>query len=193
MPTIASQLETRFRAAIAAAFGFDADPLIAVAQNEKFGDYQSNAAMGLAKQRAERTGQKTNPRQVAEQIKAKLDLGEMVSEITIAVPGFINVRLNPQWLAKQLEKVAADDRLGVEPAANPQTVVVDLSGPNLAKELHVGHLRSTIIGDAIARVLEFLRHRVIRQNHVGDWGTQFGMLIAHLRTQSGADAGGARI
>ena len=180
MPTIIHQLETAFRQAIRSALNVDADPILTVSQNEKFGDYQSNAAMGLAKQ------VKSNPRQVAEQIKAKLDLGPMASEVSIAGPGFINVRLNPSWLAKQVETAAKDTRAGVPLAVSPQTVVVDLSGPNMAKELHVGHLRSTIIGDAIARVLEFLGHRVIRQNHIGDWGTQFGMLIAHLKSQPGA-------
>jgi arginyl-tRNA synthetase len=189
MPTIQSQLDTAFRAAIRAAYDLDADPLVGVAQNEKFGDYQANAAMGLAKQVAEQTGQKVNPRQVAEQIKAKLDLGEMASEVTIAGPGFINVRLNPTWLAKQLERVGSDERLGVAPRGTPQTVVVDYSGPNVAKQMHVGHLRSTIIGDAISRVLEFERDQVIRQNHIGDWGTQFGMLIAFLNwTGIGSDA-----
>src|SRR6478609_7682177 len=105
MQTIASQLETAFRTAIRGAFGIDADPLIGPAQNEKFGDYQSNVAMGLAKQVAERTGQKTNPRAVAEQIKAKLDLGDMAAEISIAGPGFINVRLSPAWLARQLQVI----------------------------------------------------------------------------------------
>ena len=189
MQSIAAQLDAAFRNAIRDAWDIDADPLVAPAQNERFGDYQSNAAMGLAKLVAERTGQKTNPRQIAEQIVAKLDLGEMVSENpTIAGPGFINVRLSPAWLAKQLNRIAGDERLGVEPVESPQTVVIDLSGPNVAKELHVGHLRSTIIGDAIARVMEFLGHKVIRQNHLGDWGTQFGMLIAHLRSQGGAES-----
>ena len=182
MPTIASQLDRAFRAAIAAAFGFDADPLIAVAQNEKFGDYQSNAAMGLAKELAERTGQKTNPRQVAEQIKAKLDLGEMASEVTIAGPGFINVRLSPQWLGRQIERIAGNERLGVEKTPEAETVVVDYSGPNIAKEMHVGHLRSTIIGDSVSRVLEFRGDRVVRQNHIGDWGTQFGKVILAIWT-----------
>ncbi|HYO11301.1 MAG TPA: arginine--tRNA ligase [Tepidisphaeraceae bacterium] len=185
MPTILSQLDAAFRNAIRAAFGVDAEPILVPSQNEKFGDYQSNAAMGLAKQLGQQAGQKANPRQVAEQIKAKLDLGGMASEISIAGPGFINVRLNPAWLAKQLQAAAAEPRLGIPLAAPPQTIVVDLSGPNVAKELHVGHLRSTIIGDAIARVLEFLGHRVIRQNHLGDWGTQFGMLITHLRSTTG--------
>src|SRR5688572_23151573 len=181
MQTITAQLDAHFRTAINAAVGFDADPLIGPSQNEKFGDYQSNAAMGLGKQVAERTGQKTNPRAVAEQIKAKLALGEMADEISIAGPGFINVKLSPAWLATQLAAAGKDERLGVEPVAQPQTVVVDYSGPNIAKELHVGHLRSTIIGDAISRVIEFQGHRVIRQNHIGDWGTQFGMLIANLQ------------
>jgi arginyl-tRNA synthetase len=190
MATIVQQLDAAFRKAISDAFGFEADPILSVAQNEKFGDYQSNAAMGLAKQVAERTGAKTNPRAVAEQINAKLDLGEMASEVTIAGPGFLNVRLSPQWLAKQLVSLRSDDRLGVPKAQSPQTVVVDYSGVNVAKQMHVGHLRSTNIGDAVARVLEFQGHRIIRQNHIGDWGTQFGMLIAFLKwTGLGSGAG----
>src|SRR3569623_311181 len=114
MATIAAILDTKFRQAIRAAFGVDADPLVGPSQNDKFGDYQSNAAMGLAKVVAERTGQKTNPRQVAEQIKGALDLGEIASEISIAGPGFINVRLSPAWLGQQLAAVAGDERVGVE-------------------------------------------------------------------------------
>jgi len=176
MQTIVSQLDQIFRTAIAAAFGVDADPLIGVSQNEKFGDYQSNAAMGLAKVLAEKTGQKTNPRAVAEQIKAKLDLAGMAEEISIAGPGFINVRLAPAWLAGQLQAIAADDRLGVEKVSEPRRIIVDYSGPNIAKQMHVGHLRSTIIGDSIVRTLAFQGHEVIRQNHVGDWGLQMGMV-----------------
>src|SRR4051794_34079298 len=149
MQTIASQLDAAFRAAIRDAFGLDADPLIGPSQNEKFGDYQSNAAMGLAKQVAERTGQKTNPRQVAEQIKAKLQLGELASEASIAGPGFINVKLNPQFLAGLLQQVGSSDRLGIDKTETPQTVVVDYSAPNIAKEMHVGHIRTTILGDAM--------------------------------------------
>lgn len=191
MQTITAQLEKAFRSAIQQSFGLDADPLIGPSQNEKFGDYQSNAAMSLAKAVAEKTGQKANPRQVAEQIKAKLDLGDRVEEISIAGPGFINVRLKADWLAKQLEAIEADKRVGVEPASRAEIVVVDYSAPNVAKQMHVGHLRSTIIGDALARILEFLGNKVIRQNHIGDWGTQFGMLIAHLK--STAPAGNTRI
>src|SRR5436190_23506108 len=123
MQTIVSQLDHAFRAAIQAAFGVDADPLIGVAQNEKFGDYQSNAAKELAKELGQRTGQKSNPRAVAEQIKAKLAelnlLGDMATEVSIAGPGFVNVRLSPGWLAKQLEAIGRDGRLGVEKAQPP--------------------------------------------------------------------------
>jgi arginyl-tRNA synthetase len=182
--TISAQLDSAFRSAVRAAFGFDADPLIAPSANPQFGDYQSNCAMSLAKDVAQKTGQKTNPRAVAEQIKSHLQLGDLASEVSIAGPGFLNVRLNPRWVAQQLQSIAADDRLGIEKDPHPQTVVVDYSGPNVAKELHVGHLRSTIIGDAVCNVLEFAGEKVIRQNHIGDWGTQFGMLIAHLTDSS---------
>src|SRR6185436_15997944 len=115
MSSIIAQLDTLFRQAIRAAWNVDADPLIAVSGNEKFGDYQSNAAMGLAKTLAEKTGQKQNPRAIAEKIKARLNLGEIASEISIAGPGFINVRLNPAWLATQLASAAASPRLGIDP------------------------------------------------------------------------------
>src|SRR5262245_19678891 len=167
METIQTTLESAFRAAIREAFALEADPLVTPSANPQFGDYQSNAAMGLSKQLAQ-TGQKTNPRQVAEQIKAKLKLGEAASEVSIAGPGFINVKLAPGWLAGRLKQIAADYRLGVPLAAKRVKTVVDYSGPNIAKEMHVGHLRSTIIGDAISRVIEFQGHEVVRQNHIGD-------------------------
>ena len=179
MPTVISQLDAAFRKAIRAAVDLDADPLLTVSQNEKFGDYQSNAAMSLAKQVAEKTGQKTNPRQLAEQIRANLDLGAIAQDISIAGPGFINVRLDPKWLSQQAQEIARDERLGIPLATSRKTqrTVVDYSGPNIAKQMHVGHLRSTIIGDAIARTLAFLGDDVIRQNHLGDWGTQFGRVV----------------
>ena len=180
MPTVLTRLDAAFRTAIRAATGADADPLLSVSATDKFGDYQANAAMGLGKQL------KQPPRAVAEQILAKLDLGELATETSIAGPGFINVRLSPAWLGRQIATVATADRLGVEPVEKPQTVVVDYSGPNVAKQMHVGHLRSTIIGDAIARVLGFRGDHVIRQNHVGDWGTQFGMLIGLLKRTGGS-------
>lgn len=184
METIQNTLETKFKSAIKAAFDIEADPLLTASQNPQFGDYQSNAAMGLAKTLST-SGNKTNPRAVAEQILGKLDLGDMVDQpLTtrdIAGPGFINVKLSTKWLEARCATIASDERLGIPLAAAQKKTVVDYSGPNIAKEMHVGHLRSTIIGDAISRVIEFLGHEVIRQNHIGDWGTQFGMLIAYLR------------
>jgi len=182
MPTIAYELDQAFRTAIREAFDVDTDPLVGASQSDKFGDYQSNAAMGLAKILSDKTGQKSNPRVIAEQIKARVTqaLGNMVTEVTIAGPGFINVRLNPAWVSSKLHEISSDKTLGLTLAPSPQIVVVDYSGPNIAKEMHVGHLRSTIIGDAIANVIETLGHTVIRQNHIGDWGTQFGMLIRYL-------------
>lgn len=179
----------------------DVEPLIQSSQDEKFGDYQCNAAMGLAK----KLGKK--PREVAESIVAELKIDDLCEPPTIAGPGFINFRLKPEFLARQLSAVpspsdpttnppvsplgtggsagigidATTDRIGISATDQPQVVVVDLSSPNLAKEMHVGHLRSTVIGDCVARVLEFMGHEVIRENHVGDWGTQFGMLLAYLR------------
>src|ERR1700683_3503105 len=174
MPTISQTLAARFRSAIQSAFNMDADPLVGPSQTEQFGDYQSNTAMSLAKT----LGQK--PRDVAQKILDKLQLAD-IGQTSIAGPGFINVKLMPVWIAQQLNARAADhDRLGVEKVQDPKTIVVDYSGPNIAKERHVGHLRDTIIGDAISRVLEFQGHTIIRQNHIGDWGTQFGMLIAYL-------------
>lgn len=162
--------------------GSPGSPMTSPSQDEKFGDYQSNAAMGLAK----RLGKK--PREVAEQIIASLQIDDVCEPPEIAGPGFINLRLKPEFLAATLRetpiaavKETSADRVGIAPTPNPEIVVVDLSSPNLAKEMHVGHLRSTVIGDCVARVLEFAGHNVIRENHVGDWGTQFGMLVAYLR------------
>jgi arginyl-tRNA synthetase len=173
MASILSQLDLALRRAIKDAFKLDADPQLNHSQNANFGDYQSNAAMALAKP----LGQK--PRAVADQIKSSLNLGDIASEISVAGPGFINIRLSPTWLAGQLDTIRTDPRVGIETASAPRTIVVDYSGPNIAKEMHVGNLRSTIIGDAISRVLQFQGHAIVRQNHIGDWGTQFGMLIAY--------------
>jgi arginyl-tRNA synthetase len=187
VPTIASQLEAIFQAAIWSAFGIKTDPMIGISQNEKFGDYQCNVAMSLAKAVSAGVGGKTSPRQVAAGIVAHLDLGAITDgPATIAGPGFINIRLSPAWLADQVKSQAGDPNLGVPVAATKQTVVVDYSGPNIAKQMHVGHLRSTIIGDAIANVIEAEQNDVIRQNHIGDWGTQFGMLITHRVLHAGA-------
>lgn len=145
-----------------------------------FGHYQFNGAMALSKVL------KQNPRDIAQKIVDTVELENEVEKLEIAGPGFINIHLKPEWLAQQLQAANADNRLGIE-SEQPQTVVVDYSAPNLAKEMHVGHLRSTIIGDAVAKTLEFLGHKVIRQNHMGDWGTQFGMLLAHLNDKLNAN------
>ncbi|TCL02303.1 arginine--tRNA ligase [Sodalis ligni] len=139
----------------------------------QFGDYQANGVMTVAKKLG------MPPRQLAEKAVALLELEGIADKVDIAGPGFINIFLNRRWLAAQVEAALASPRLNISPVA-PQTLVVDYSAPNVAKEMHVGHLRSTIIGDASVRTLEFLGHNVIRANHVGDWGTQFGMLIAYL-------------
>jgi arginyl-tRNA synthetase len=149
--------------------------------SERFGDYQANAAMALAKS----VGR--NPREVAAAIAERLDVAGVAGPPEVAGPGFLNLRLLPEYLSAAVGALAGDPRLGVGPAERAQTVVVDYSSPNVAKEMHVGHLRSTIIGDAIVRVLEHLGHRVVRQNHLGDWGTNFGMLIEHL-DEVGAEA-----
>ncbi len=163
----------------------DLPALIAPGKKAGFGDYQANCAMGAAKAMG------TNPRELASKIVAALELDGIADKLEIAGPGFINIDLKPEWLGAQIANAQSDSRLKIEQVTNPQTVVIDYSGPNLAKEMHVGHLRSTIIGDALARLLEFQGHKVIRQNHVGDWGTQFGMLIAELEEQLGANGDGS--
>lgn len=155
--------------------------LIAPGKKAGFGDYQANCAMGAAKAMG------TNPRELAAKIVAALDLQGIAEKIEIAGPGFINIDLNPAWLGEQIARAQTNARLNVATVSTPHNIVIDYSGPNLAKEMHVGHLRSTIIGDALARLLEFQGHHVIRQNHVGDWGTQFGMLIAELEEQLGSN------
>lgn len=177
-------LTERFRAAIASAFpeAADADPLLAPSRQAEFGDYQSNAAMSLGK----RVGRP--PRDAAAAIVEKLDLGELAEPVTarsIAGPGFINIRLRGAALARLLAAMDSP-ALGIDPPPEAQTVVVDLCGVNIAKEMHVGHLRATVIGDALARVFERLGYRVIRQNHVGDWGLPIAMVTAKLDAESRA-------
>ncbi len=177
MARLDGMIAARVRDAIVRAFGTehaDTDPLIRPTQDPRFGDFQANVAMGLGK----RLGRK--PREVADALVAALDLGGIAAKPEIAGPGFVNVRLDDDLLARLAAEASRDrDRLGVPSASSPERVVVDYSGPNVAKEMHVGHLRSTVIGDALALTLAFQGHRVVRRNHVGDWGTQFGMLIEH--------------
>lgn len=178
MSSIIEKLSDRFSEALVEAFGSQLtgiDPLVVSASNPKFGDYQSNIALPLAKQLSQ------PPRAIAQQLIDRLKIGDFCETPTIAGPGFINITIQPSYLEDRLSQIQKDSRLGVETAKDPQQIVVDFSSPNIAKEMHVGHLRSTIIGDSIARILEFRGHDVLRLNHVGDWGTQFGMLIAYLR------------
>jgi arginyl-tRNA synthetase len=169
----AEVLTQRVQDALGAAFGdeyAEADPLIRPSQ---FADYQANVAMSLAK----RLGR--SPRDVAATLVEHLDVDDVCEPVEVSGPGFLNLRLRDAWLSGAVDALGADTRLGV-PAQERQVVPIDYSAPNVAKEMHVGHLRTTVVGDALARTLEHLGHDVIRQNHVGDWGTPFGMLIEHL-------------
>lgn len=148
--------------------------MLVPASNPKFGDYQSNVALSLAK----RLGQQ--PRAIAQQIVEKLDVSDLCQLPEVAGPGFINLAVKTSYLETQIKAIQADARLGVAPTANVKRVIVDYPSPNIAKEMHVGHLRPAVIGDCISRILEFVGHEVLRISHVGDWGTPFGMLIAYL-------------
>ncbi|HAY79644.1 MAG TPA: arginine--tRNA ligase [Planctomycetaceae bacterium] len=152
----------------------DVTPLLEMikpAQNPDFGDYQANCAMPLKAQLNK------PPRDIANEIAAQVQLDDFCEPLEVAGPGFINIRLKREWITSQLTSAAADERLGVAAVSDPKTYVIDYSSPNVAKPMHVGHIRSTVIGDALCRTLRFLGHRVISDNHIGDWGTQFGMII----------------
>jgi arginyl-tRNA synthetase len=176
-----TQIELKLQAAVRAVLpeAETAAVLVRPCPDPKFGDYQSNALMALAKAR------KLNPRQLAADVLAKLDVGDLCEKVEIAGAGFLNFRLKPSALAGSLQAAACGEHLFFAKAAQPRTVVIDFSSPNVAKPMHVGHIRSTILGDCLARTLRLLGHRVITDNHIGDWGTQFGMLLLgwkqHLR------------
>ena len=157
------------------------EPLVRQSGKPEFGDYQANGAMGAAKKLG------MNPREFAQKILGNVNLDDIAEKLEIAGPGFINIFLNKDWLAANANSALQAVNFGIQ-TANPQTIVIDYSSPNVAKEMHVGHLRSTIIGDAVVRTLEFLGNKVIRANHVGDWGTQFGMLIAYLEKMENENA-----
>lgn len=151
--------------------------LVNQSKSAQFGDYQANGVMALAKRL------KLNPKELAEKVNTKLDLSEFAETVDVAGPGFINISISKEFLTQQLNLL--DKNQLVRKSDNAQTVVIDYSSPNLAKEMHVGHLRGTIIGDSIARTFEWMGHNLIRQNHFGDWGTQFGMLITYMLEQEG--------
>jgi arginyl-tRNA synthetase len=170
-------LEQRLQQAVKAVLP-DADiatVLVRPCPDPRFGDYQTNALMSLAKAR------KMNPRQLASDVVAKLEVADVCEKVEIAGAGFLNFRLKPTALAQALESAARGEHLFFAPAPQPRTVVVDFSSPNVAKSMHVGHIRSTILGDCLARTLRLLGHKVITDNHLGDWGTQFGMLLAEWK------------
>ena len=172
-------LEDRISQALTAAGAPVGSPgLVMQSGRPEFGDYQANGVMAAAKQL------KINPRELAQKVVDAATLDDIAESLEIAGPGFINIKLKADFLAASASDALTDEHMGVESPAKVETVVVDYSSPNLAKEMHVGHLRSTIIGDTLARVSDFIGHNVIRQNHVGDWGTQFGMLITHLQDET---------
>jgi arginyl-tRNA synthetase len=171
MPTPRELLSVRLRDALTACELDPARGEVAQAADTRFGDYQANAAMVLAKEK------KTNPRQLANDILQKLDVSSLATAPEIAGAGFINFRLEDSFIASAISSLATDPRLGVAPAAKPKKILVDFSSPNVAKPMHVGHIRSTILGDCLVRVARFLGHEVTADNHIGDWGTQFGKVI----------------
>ncbi|MEM7760912.1 MAG: arginine--tRNA ligase, partial [Cyanobacteria bacterium P01_A01_bin.40] len=178
MTSILEQLQDSVSQALVSAFGTelaDKDPLVAPTNNPKFGDYQSNVALSLAKPL------KQNPRAIAQSIIEQLQLENICETPIIAGPGFINLTLKADYIGSLLRRIQPDERLGIEQTKNPQRVIVDYPSPNIAKEMHVGHLRSAIIGECLSRILEFIGHDVLRISHIGDWGTPFGMLIAYLK------------
>lgn len=172
---LTARLQAAFNSAgIAVPEGF---PLsVVIASDTRFGDYQSNAAMTLAKQL------RTNPRALAQQVADKLDVADLCAKVSIDGPGFLNFTLSAEALAKHLEFIVKDEHAGVPRVEQPRRIVVDFSAPNIAKPMHVGHIRSTIIGDCLARVARFVGHQVITDNHIGDWGTQFGMILHGWKT-----------
>ena len=174
------QLKVKLQQAMGAAFGAEyakIDPILVSTSNPKFGDYQANVSLSLAK----KLGQQ--PRAIASAILEKLDVSHICEPPEIAGPGFINLKLKTAYLEAQLNAIQIDPRLGIAPTKNPKRVIVDYPSPNIAKEMHVGHLRAAVIGDCISRILEFVGDDVLRVSHVGDWGTPFGMLIAYLQTE----------
>lgn len=174
--TVSTEVEAAFAAA-----GLAGQPIVLqAAKSADLGDFQINGVMGAAKKA------KQNPRELAQRVADALAGSTVIAQAQVAGPGFINLRLSASFLAQQLQDMLSCDDLGIRPASQPQTVVIDYSSPNLAKEMHVGHLRSSIIGDSLARVWSYLGHTVVAQNHVGDWGTQFGMLVAYLVDQQQA-------
>jgi len=192
-PTIGTLLTRTFRDAVSKTFptvgAADETLLIQPCTQAGFGHYQFNGAMGISRQLKRHSLGAQSPLEVARRIVDAVPASDLVGSLSVAGPGFINIELDRRAVSERVLEIAAN---GVSsPGCDPRTVIVDFSSPNIAKEMHVGHLRSTIIGDVLCRVLEHLGHRVSRINHVGDWGTQFGMLTAYLKAQPTAADGPA--
>ena len=177
MPTVRSLLEARLRTALDALTLDSSVAEVTPSADGKFGDYQTNAAMVLAKR------ERKNPRELGAAIAEKIDVAGIAEPPTLAGAGFLNFRLTAEFLDATVTAHLADERVGISPVAQPRTIVIDFSSPNVAKPMHVGHIRSTILGDCLARVARFLGHRVVTDNHIGDWGTQFGMLLYGWKTE----------
>ena len=185
METLQSILESKVRAAVAGMGDGSIPVLLSQATDSRFGDYQTNIAMALAKP------MRANPRQIATQIIERLELDEICEKPDIAGAGFINFRIRPEFLRERFSALFKDATLGIPTAPSPKRIVIDFSAPNIAKPMHVGHIRSTILGDTLARIARFLGHEVVTDNHIGDWGTQFGKVIygwKHLLDQKALEA-----
>jgi arginyl-tRNA synthetase len=181
VPSVRGEVVTLFKEALTAAFPDAAEePVVTPCNQAKFGDYQCNNAMGLFGKLKGKEGAPKNPRDVATAITAALPSNTTITETSLAGPGFINVRVSKDCLSNRINTMLHDGLASWAPQLPYKRIVVDFSSPNVAKEMHVGHLRSTIIGDTIARTLEYCGADVVRLNHIGDWGTQFGMLIQHM-------------
>jgi len=177
MDTLQMLLESRLRLALCTEADSGFSPKVSPSTDTRFGDYQTNAAMILAKRDRE------NPRLVAQEILEKIEVSDYCEPLEIAGAGFINFRLKSSWLASRFSELASDVKLGVPAPAIVRKLVIDFSSPNVAKPMHVGHIRSTILGDALARIATYIGHEVVRDNHIGDWGTQFGMLLAGWKSE----------
>lgn len=190
MGKLVDSIKRALQPAVKESFGLELDPLVKETSHKRFGDFQSNVAFQLAKSLQAENTESLSPREVAEKLQDAADLGTIASEVNVAGPGFLNITLSPNWIAERLQEMLVSPSFGAPIVERPERIVIDYSGPNVAKQMHVGHLRPTNIGDALARILEFVGHDVIRQNHVGDWGTQFGMLIQYLKENDQVDTVG---
>ena len=181
---ILTELRARFRKVLEN-YDSDVEPLLDMirpSQDARFGDYQANMAMPLGKKLSRQ------PREIASEIVSAVNMDDICSQVEVAGPGFVNLTINDQWLTDQVNELSNSNEIQIDSVVQPKTFVIDYSSPNVAKPMHVGHIRSTVIGDSLSRVLSFAGHNVIRDNHLGDWGTQFGMIIYGYKHFADEDA-----